>query len=122
MWSVAEASENKLYVYNWSEYIPEEVYQTKLKMKQVLKLSKHHFSSNEEMLAKMVAGGDEQYDIVVASNYVISAMKEQKLIQKLDISKIKNFANLTDAATGMDLTRIMSILCYTWLRLPFSSK
>ncbi len=93
--------ENKLYVYNWSEYIPEEVYQM-FEDETGIEVVEAPFSSNEEMLAKMVAGGDEQYDIVVASNYVISAMKEQKLIQKLDISKIKNFANLTDAATGMD--------------------
>ncbi len=93
--------QKKLYVYNWSEYIPEEVYKM-FKEETGIEVVEAPFSSNEEMLAKMVAGGDEQYDIVVASNYVISAMKEQKMIQKLDISKIKNFANLTDAAIGMD--------------------
>lgn len=92
---------DKLYVYNWSEYIPEEVYKM-FKEETGIDVVEAPFSSNEEMLAKMVAGGDEQYDIVVASNYVISAMKEQKLIQKLDVSKINNFSNLTDTATGMD--------------------
>ena len=94
-------SQKKLYVYNWSEYIPEEVYKM-FEEETGIEVVEAPFSSNEEMLAKMVAGGDEQYDIVVASNYVISAMKEQKMIQKLDISKIENFANLTDAAVGMD--------------------
>lgn len=91
----------KLYVYNWSEYIPQSVYD-RFKEETGIEVVETTFSSNEEMLAKLVAGGSDQYDLIVASNYVIPAMKEQNLIKELDVSKIENFDNLYDIYKGMD--------------------
>lgn len=91
----------KLYVYNWSEYIPQSVYD-RFQEETGIEVVETTFSSNEEMLAKLVAGGSEQYDLIVASNYVIPAMQEQNLIRELDISKIENFSNLYDIYKGMD--------------------
>lgn len=92
---------NKLYVYNWSEYMPQEVYDL-FEEETGIEVVETTFSSNEEMLAKLVAGGTEQYDLIVASNYVIPAMQEQNLIKELDISNIENFDNLYDIYKGMD--------------------
>lgn len=48
------------------------------------------FGSNEEMLAKLQAGGTG-WDVVVATNYTISTYVEQGIIQELDLSQIPNF-------------------------------
>ncbi|MBE5901869.1 MAG: spermidine/putrescine ABC transporter substrate-binding protein [Lachnospiraceae bacterium] len=99
--SSASNKEDTLYVYNWSEYIPQEVYE-EFEKETGIHVVESTFSSNEEMLAKLVAGGTGEYDVIVASNYVIPAMIEQDLIQKMDTSKLENFGNLTDTSVGMN--------------------
>lgn len=96
-----EGEDKKLYVYTWSEYIPQSVYD-QFEEETGIDVVETTFSSNEEMLAKLVAGGSDQYDLIVASNYVIPAMQEQNLIKELDVSKVENFANLYDIYKGMD--------------------
>ena len=66
-------SGEKLYVYNWTEYIPQEVYDA-FEEQTGIHVVESTFSSNEEMLAKLTAGGTGQYDLVIASNYVVKAM------------------------------------------------
>lgn len=90
-----------LHVYNWSEYIPQEVYD-QFEEETGIKVVETTFSSNEEMLAKLTAGGSDQYDLVIASNYVIPAMQEQGLIKPLNKDNIPNFSNLYDIYKGMD--------------------
>ena len=94
-------SGEKLYLYNWTEYIPQEVYDA-FEEETGIEVIESTFSSNEEMLAKLTAGGTGQYDMVVASNYVIKAMEEQGLIQELDKTQLENLGNISDAALGMN--------------------
>ena len=90
-----------LNLYNWTEYIPQEVYDA-FEEETGIEVIESTFSSNEEMLAKLTAGGTGQYDMVVASNYVIKAMEEQGLIQELDKTQLENLGNISDAALGMN--------------------
>ncbi len=48
------------------------------------------FGSNEEMLAKLQAGGSG-WDVFVPTNYTISTYVELDLIEPLDLSRIPNF-------------------------------
>lgn len=48
------------------------------------------FGSNEEMFAKLQAGG-AGWDIVVATNYAISTYADSKMIEPLDLAKIPNY-------------------------------
>ncbi len=93
--------ENTLYVYNWSEYIPQEVYDM-FEEETGIRVVETTFSSNEEMLAKVIAGGSSQYDIIVASNYVLNALIDENLIKEIDISKLENFDNLADEYVGLE--------------------
>ena len=92
-------SGEKLYLYNWTEYIPQEVYDA-FEEETGIEVIESTFSSNEEMLAKLTAGGTGQYDMVVASNYVIKAMEEQGLIQELDKTQLENLGNISDDGSG----------------------
>ncbi len=84
--------DKELNVFNWSEYLPESVLQ-KFEQKYGVKVNYSTFSSNEEMLAKVSAGGGI-YDLVVASDYFIQPMAKQGLIQELDLNNIPNFKNV----------------------------
>jgi spermidine/putrescine transport system substrate-binding protein len=62
------------------------------------------FGSNEEMLAKLQAGGSG-WDVFVPTNYTITTYVEQDLIEPLDLSKLPNYqadafeARFSDAGT-----------------------
>ncbi len=99
-----EEAENTLHIYNWAEYIPQEVYD-KFEAETGIKVVESTFSSNEEMLAKLTAGGTSQYDIITASNYVIPAMQAQGLIKELNTQNIPNFANLYNVYKGMEFDK-----------------
>lgn len=53
-----------------------------------------NFSSNEEMLSKLQSVKGGEYDIIIASDYVIDIARQENLIAKLDKSKIPNFSNI----------------------------
>lgn len=94
-------SGEKLYVYNWTEYIPQSVYDA-FEEETGIQVIESTFSSNEEMLAKLTAGGTDQYDLVVASNYVVKAMEEQQLIQPINKENLENLKNISPIYLGMD--------------------
>jgi len=52
------------------------------------------FGSNEEMLAKLQAGGTG-WDVIVPTNYTISTYVKLGLIEPLDLSKLPNFDETT---------------------------
>lgn len=55
------------------------------------------FGSNEEMLAKLQAGG-AGWDLFVPTNYTISTYAKLGLIDTLDLSKVPNFDGKTESA------------------------
>ncbi len=91
----------ELYIYNWTEYMPQSVYD-EFEEETGIHVVESTFSSNEEMLAKLKAGGVDQYDLIVASNYVIKAMEDGDMIQKIDKDKITNIDNISPSVLGMD--------------------
>ena len=98
----SNSSESKeLYLFNWSDYLPDEVIQDFEKetgIKVVLDL----YSSNEEMYAKVVAGSSG-YDIVFPSADFQEIMIKQDMFEKLDKSKLSNISQLNkDIVAKMD--------------------
>lgn len=89
-----------LNVFNWSEYLPQSVID-KFEQQYNIKVNYSTFSSNEEMLAKLMAGGS-QFDLVVASDYMVDILAKQKLIQPMDRSKITNFKNLDETVLNLE--------------------
>lgn len=88
----AIADKAVLNVFNWSEYLPQSVID-KFEENYNVKVNYSTFSSNEEMLAKLMAGGSN-YDLVVASDYMVDILAKQSLIQPIDLTNISNFKNL----------------------------
>ncbi|HBM80428.1 MAG TPA: spermidine/putrescine ABC transporter permease [Clostridiaceae bacterium] len=86
-------------VFNWSEYLPQSVID-KFEQAYNIKVNYSTFSSNEEMLAKLMAGGS-QYDLVVASDYMVETLRKQNLIRPIDINNIENFKNLDESRLNL---------------------
>ena len=83
---------SKLSVFCWSEYIPQSVIDQFTK-ETGIQVSVENYASNEEMLAKLMAGGGE-YDIIQPSEYVVEALIAQKLLHPIDKTKIPNLSNI----------------------------
>ena len=88
--SVAYAEEVR--VYNWSDYIDEELL-TKFEEETGIDLVYDVFDSNELLETKLLAGGSG-YDVVVPSATFLQRQIGAGAFQKLDISKLPNHGNL----------------------------
>ncbi|OYV53538.1 MAG: ABC transporter substrate-binding protein [Rhodospirillales bacterium 20-60-12] len=89
----AQAATPTLYLFNWSQYIPESLI-TEFEISCSCAVVETDYDSNSEMAAKLKAGGDSQYDVVVPSSYYIPQLVHEGLLQKLDKSQIPNAKNL----------------------------
>lgn len=78
----------KLYVYNWGEYIDDEVIR-QFEEETGIKVIYDMFESNEVMYAKL-AQDDSAYDVVCPSDYMISKLIEKDMVQPLNFDNIPN--------------------------------
>jgi len=89
---VVQAGE-RVVVYNWSEYIPEDTLE-KFKKETGIEVVYSTYESNETLYTKLKLMKGEGYDVVVPSTYYVSKMAKEGLLQKVDKSKLDNFKNL----------------------------
>jgi spermidine/putrescine transport system substrate-binding protein len=90
--SCQRKTENSLNIYAWSEYVPQTVIDA-FEKETGIKVVMQTFSSNEEMLAKLLVGGG-RYDIIQPSDYVAEAMIKEGLLEPLNHAEIPNLKNL----------------------------
>ncbi|HAR6066134.1 spermidine/putrescine ABC transporter substrate-binding protein [Staphylococcus pseudintermedius] len=84
--------QEKLYVYNWGEYIDPELLD-QFEEETGIKVVYETFDSNEAMEAKIRNGGTH-YDVAFPSDYTIEKMKKEHLLRPLDHKKIPNMKHL----------------------------
>ena len=80
---------NRVSLATWPNYHDPENFK-KFTEKTGVHIQHNVFGSNEEMLAKVQAGGSP-FDVMVITNYTISTYVSLGLIEPLDLSKIPNF-------------------------------
>lgn len=92
-------SKQVLNVYNWGDYIDKEVIYDFEKEFDV-KVNYEEYATNEEMLAKIEAGGTA-YDVIFPSEYMIEYMISKDLLNEIDYSSMDNFKNLDERFTNL---------------------
>jgi len=85
----------RLYIYNWTYYTPPSVIE-KFEKEYGVEVVYDEFASNEEMYAKLQAGG-AGYDIIFPSGDYVSIMVNQGMLEKIDKSKLANLGNIDPA-------------------------
>ncbi|WP_298497651.1 polyamine ABC transporter substrate-binding protein [uncultured Maritimibacter sp.] len=88
------AMADEVRVYNWSDYIDEELL-TKFEEETGIELIYDVFDSNELLETKMLAGGSG-YDVVVPTGSFLQRQIAAGAFQKLDKSKLPNIENMWD--------------------------
>ena len=81
-------------VYNWGEYIDESIFDD-FEKEYNIKVNYSTFNSNEALYSVLKNGG-ASYDVIVPSDYMISRMINEDMLEKLDFSNIPNYANVSD--------------------------
>jgi len=87
------AGSKVLKLFIWSEYMPPDMPKAFEKATGI-KVKVDLYESNEDMMAKLQAGGVGQYDVIVPSGYIIPSLIKLHLIQPLNHAKIPNLKNL----------------------------
>ena len=96
----AAASNETLNLYNWSEYMPQEILDG-FEEETGIAVNYTTFDSNEAMYAKLKLLDDSsQYDLAIPSTYYVEKMAKEGLLQELDKSKLSNFNNLDTSFTN----------------------
>ena len=89
-----------LNVFNWGEYIGEDVI-ANFEEEYGVKVNYSLFESNEIMYTKLLSGNT--YDVIVPSDYMIERLMEEELIQPLDYTYMTNLDDLdTEVLALMD--------------------
>lgn len=86
-----EVTSEELNLFVWTEYIPPDHLEC-FELVYGVTVNREEYSSNEEMYAKLSAGGTN-YDLVQPTDYIVSLMVRQGLLQKLDKARLPNFKN-----------------------------
>lgn len=86
-----EATSTELNIFVWTEYIPVEMIEC-FELVYGITVNRDEYSSNEEMYAKVSAGGSN-YDLVQPTDYIIPLMIRQGLLQELDMAQLPVMEN-----------------------------
>ncbi|MEY4901618.1 MAG: hypothetical protein RLZZ190_345 [Actinomycetota bacterium] len=96
----ADLSTQTLTVSNWAAYYPEDL-AAKFEEQFGTKVTITNHATNEEIMAKLTAGGDSGIDVAFVSGQFAQALAAQGLIENLDKSLIPNAANLVPEAAQL---------------------
>lgn len=83
---------DELYFYNWSDYIDPAILE-QFEAEYGVSVIVDTYDSNEDMIAK-VRAGNSGYDIVVPSDYAVTILATEELVQSLDKSLLTNLSHV----------------------------
>lgn len=87
-------------VYNWGEYIDESIFD-EFEEQTKIKVNYSTYTSNEAMYSILKTGGSS-YDVIIPSDYMISRLINEGMLEKLDFSNIPNFSLIGDEFKNLE--------------------
>lgn len=83
----------ELNIYTWAEYVPQDVID-QFENETGIRVNYTNFEANEEMLAKLETSKGGEYDIIIASDYIIKIAADEGLVKEIDKEKVPNYGNI----------------------------
>ncbi|MCR5653679.1 MAG: spermidine/putrescine ABC transporter substrate-binding protein [Ruminococcus sp.] len=104
--SCGSSYDGEINVYNWGEYFADGSDGTvdiiaKFEDEFNIKVNLTTYETNEE-LYNLIKSSNSKYDVIFPSDYMVEKLKNEDLIQKLDLSKIPNQKLIMDRFKNMD--------------------
>jgi spermidine/putrescine transport system substrate-binding protein len=94
-----EKAGGTLSLFTWEGMFPQEVLDG-FTEETGIKINYNNFDFDETMLSKLEAAKGGDYDLVIADDYIIETVIAEGLAQKLDTSKISNYADINPIYQG----------------------
>lgn len=91
--TAATAQEQELVLYQWFEYIPQELLD-KFTDETGIEVTMDTYDSNEAMLASLKAGGMGTYDLAVPGDYMVEIMINEGLLDTIADGELENKGNI----------------------------
>lgn len=86
--------------YTWGNYQSDDVLK-RFQEQCGVQVNVEVYSSNEEMEAKLKAGGNTGYDLLTPSDYMVAKLIAANLLEPLDFNNIPNFKNVGNDHKGL---------------------
>lgn len=90
--SSAASAAGQLNLYNWSDYMPQDLLD-KFSAKYDVRVVQDTYDSNETLLAKLKSGVTG-YDVAVPGDYMIAIMIKEGLLEEISPADLSNFTNI----------------------------
>ena len=92
-------------VYNWGEYISngeDDSLDVNKAFEELTGIEVNYtfYATNEELYAKLRAGG-ASYDVIIPSEYMIARMAKEGMLEEINLDNIPNFANIDPSLVDM---------------------
>jgi spermidine/putrescine transport system substrate-binding protein len=87
-------------VYNWGEYIDESIF-ADFEEETGITVNYTTFSSNETMYSVLKTGGSD-YDVIIPSDYMISRLISEGMLEKIDFSNIPNYSLIDEQYKNLE--------------------
>ncbi len=112
--ATAAAAQEKVVLYHWFEYIPQELLD-KFTEETGIEVVMDTFDSNEAMLASLKAGALGTYDLAVPGDYMVTIMAGEGMLDTIADGELENKGNISEqfANPSFDPGRASSIP-YQW--------
>lgn len=92
---------DQVFIYNWSEYMPDEV--IKMFEKETgIKVVYSTYDSNELMYSKIKLQQGSGYDVIFPSSYFVSKMSKEGLLLELDHAQLPNIQYMSQDLLNQD--------------------
>lgn len=95
-----EGKNGSVNVYNWGEYIDEDI-RGQFEEDTGIKVNYKTFESNEQLYSVLKQGG-VSYDVIMPSDYMISRLISEDMLEKLDFSNIPNISLIDEGLLNME--------------------
>ncbi|GIP30721.1 spermidine/putrescine ABC transporter substrate-binding protein [Paenibacillus sp. J23TS9] len=89
------SSKETLHIYSWADNFDEDVLKD-FESKYNVDITYDNYANNEDLLAKIKAGGGG-YDLIQPSDYMVATMIKNQLLEPLDMKNVPNFANVQES-------------------------
>jgi spermidine/putrescine transport system substrate-binding protein len=100
LFSGCAGTKEEVNVYNWGEYIDESLFK-EFEKQTGIKVNYSTFTSNEAMYSVIKTGG-AQYDLIIPSDYMISRLISEGMLEKLDFTNIPNYSLIDDKYKNLE--------------------
>ena len=88
------ALEDTFFLFKWTTYFSPDDKKAFTDLYGLSEFQEDYYPSNEDMLAKLLAGGKGQYDVAVPTAEFVPTLASKGFLEKLDKSRLPNLANV----------------------------